>query len=78
MWLISHENYAALSKWGGDFVSNRGLKRAILILCCTFNIPDAVYAFLAFTVPTNIAVICGAIVFKWFDYGLHLGMIIIV
>lgn len=54
---------------GGYFVASRGLKRVILILCCIFNIPDAVYAFLAFTVPTNFVVICGAIVFEWFGYG---------
>ena len=40
-----------------------------LILCILFNIPDAVYAFLAYTVPENFAVICGAITFEWFGYG---------
>lgn len=54
---------------GGYFVASRGLKRVILMLCCVFNIPDVVYAVLAFTVPTNFAVICGGIVLEWFGYG---------
>lgn len=54
---------------GGYFVSKRGLKRSILILCIVFNIPDAVYAYLAFTQPENFAIICGAITIEWFGYG---------
>lgn len=54
---------------GGYFVAKRGLKKSIFILCILFNIPDAVYAFLAYTVPENFAVICGAITFEWFGYG---------
>lgn len=54
---------------GGYFVAKRGLQRSIFILCVLFNIPDAVYAYLAFTVPENFAVICGAITCEWFGYG---------
>ncbi len=54
---------------GGYFVAKRGLKRSILILCVIFNVPDAVYAYLAFTVPENFAIICGAITIEWFGYG---------
>ncbi len=54
---------------GGYFISKRGLKKSILILCVIFNIPDAVYAFLAFNLPESFVVICGAIVIEWFGYG---------
>lgn len=54
---------------GGYFVAKRGLKSSVFILCIIFNIPDAVYAYLAFTVPENFAIICGAIAIEWFGYG---------
>ena len=54
---------------GGYFVAKRGLKSSIFILCIIFNLPDAVYAYLAFTTPESFAVICGAIVIEWFGYG---------
>jgi len=54
---------------GGYFVAKRGLKSSIFILCIIFNIPDAVYAYLAYATPENFAVICGAIVIEWFGYG---------
>jgi PAT family beta-lactamase induction signal transducer AmpG len=54
---------------GGYFVAKRGLKSSIFILAVIFNIPDAVYAYLAFTLPENFAIICGAITIEWFGYG---------
>lgn len=54
---------------GGYFVSKRGLKSSIFILCIIFNVPDAVYAYLAYAVPENFAVICAAISVEWFGYG---------
>jgi PAT family beta-lactamase induction signal transducer AmpG len=54
---------------GGYFVAKRGLKSSIFILCIIFNVPDAVYAYLAFTVPENFVIICGAITLEWFGYG---------
>ena len=54
---------------GGYFVAKRGLKKSILILCVIFNLPDAVYFFLASTLPDNFVIICGAIVIEWFGYG---------
>jgi MFS transporter, PAT family, beta-lactamase induction signal transducer AmpG len=54
---------------GGYFVAKRGLKSSIFILALIFNIPDAVYAYLAFTVPENFYVICTAISIEWFGYG---------
>ena len=53
----------------GYFVAKRGLKKSLFILCCFFNIPFAVYAFLAFTTPTNLYSIGTAVVFEYFGYG---------
>jgi len=54
---------------GGYFVAKNGLKKSIFTLCIIFNIPDAVYAYLAFTLPENFAIICTAITIEWFGYG---------
>lgn len=53
----------------GYFVAKRGLKKSLFVLCCFFNIPFAVYAFLAFTTPTNLFSIGTAVVFEYFGYG---------
>ena len=53
----------------GYFVAKRGLKSSIFILCIIFNVPDAVYAYLAIATPENFAVICGVIIIEWFGYG---------
>ncbi|RPH31938.1 MAG: MFS transporter [Bacteroidales bacterium] len=53
----------------GVFVSRRGLKRSIFILCAFFNIPFAVYALLALTQPQNLYVIGTAVFFEYFGYG---------
>lgn len=54
---------------GGYFISWRGLRKALFPLCCIFNIPFAVYALLAWAQPTNLVLVCGAIVFEYFSYG---------
>ena len=54
---------------GGYFVSKRGLKKSILILAVAFNVPDAVYAYLAFTTPDSFAIVCTAITIEWLGYG---------
>jgi PAT family beta-lactamase induction signal transducer AmpG len=54
---------------GGYFVAKRSLKSSIFILCIIFNVPDAVYAYLAYTLPESFAIICGAITIEWFGYG---------
>ena len=54
---------------GGQFISQRGLKRSLLILCCCFNIPFAAYAFLAITQPTSLYIIGSAVVMEYFGYG---------
>ncbi len=53
----------------GYFVSARGLKKSLFILCCFFNIPFAAYAFLAITQPTSLWVIGSAVVLEYFGYG---------
>jgi PAT family beta-lactamase induction signal transducer AmpG len=53
----------------GYFVAKRGLKKSLFILCCFFNIPFAVYAFLAFSMPTELFIIGTAVVFEYFGYG---------
>lgn len=54
---------------GGYFVARRGLKSSIFLLCIIFNVPDVVYAYLAFDLPENFAIICAAISLEWFGYG---------
>jgi PAT family beta-lactamase induction signal transducer AmpG len=53
----------------GYFVARRGLKKTLFILCCFFNIPFAVYAFLALTQPSSLYVIGSAVVLEYFGYG---------
>jgi PAT family beta-lactamase induction signal transducer AmpG len=53
----------------GYFVSARGLKRSIMILCAFFNIPFAVYAFLALTQPTSLVIIGASVILEYFGYG---------
>ena len=53
----------------GYFTANRGLKKSLFVLCCFFNIPFAVYTFLAIAQPTNFTIIESAIVFEYFGYG---------
>jgi len=54
---------------GGLFVSKLGLKKAVFLLAIIFNIPDAVYAYLAYTLPESFVTICTAISIEWFGYG---------
>jgi MFS transporter, PAT family, beta-lactamase induction signal transducer AmpG len=61
--------FVAGSILAGYFVSRNGLKKSLFILCCFFNIPFAVYAFLAVTQPTNLVIIGSAVVFEYFGYG---------
>jgi PAT family beta-lactamase induction signal transducer AmpG len=54
---------------GGYFVARRGLKSSIFILCVIFNLPDVVYAYLAWATPDNFAIVCAAISIEWLGYG---------
>lgn len=53
----------------GYFTANKGLRKSLFILCCFFNIPFAVYTFLAIAQPSNFYVIESAVVFEYFGYG---------
>jgi PAT family beta-lactamase induction signal transducer AmpG len=53
----------------GYYISARGLKKVLFSLCCTFNIPFAVYLLLALYQPSSGWLIATAIVFEYFGYG---------
>lgn len=53
----------------GYYIAGRGLKKTLFSLCCAFNIPFAVYPFLAIYQPDSAWLIGGAIVFEYFGYG---------
>ena len=53
----------------GYYVSAKGLKKSMFTLCCFFNLPFAVYAFLAMTQPTNLYVIGAGVFLEYFGYG---------
>ena len=53
----------------GYFIAGRGLRRSLFVLCCFFNIPFAVYAFLAITMPTDLRIVGAAVVCEYFGYG---------
>lgn len=53
----------------GYYISKKGLKRTLFILCCFFNIPFVVYLLLAIYQPNSLWVISTAIIFEYFGYG---------
>jgi MFS transporter, PAT family, beta-lactamase induction signal transducer AmpG len=53
----------------GYFTSKLGLRKSLFILCAFFNIPFAVYVFLAFALPVSLYTIGAAVVFEYFGYG---------
>ena len=53
----------------GYFTSWKGLKKSLLILCASFNIPFVMYALLAWFQPQSLYVIAGAVVLEYFGYG---------
>jgi PAT family beta-lactamase induction signal transducer AmpG len=53
----------------GYFIARRGLKKSLIILCASFNIPFAVYALLSITQPSNLYLIGSAVVLEYFGYG---------
>ncbi len=53
----------------GYFTARKGLRKSLLILCAFFNIPFAVYTFLAIATPTSLVTIGTAVVFEYFGYG---------
>jgi PAT family beta-lactamase induction signal transducer AmpG len=53
----------------GYFTANRGLRKSLIVLCAFFNIPFAVYTFLAIYQPANFFIISILVVFEYFGYG---------
>lgn len=54
---------------GGYFIAQRGLKKVLMILVTSFNIPFVVYAVLAVYQPESLYAIGAAVVFEYFGYG---------
>jgi PAT family beta-lactamase induction signal transducer AmpG len=54
---------------GGYMTSRRGLRRSLLILCAMFNVPNVMYAVLAFTQPESMWGIMAAVWLETFGYG---------
>ena len=55
--------------FAGYFTSAKGLKKTLLILCASFNIPFVVYFLLSHYQPENIYLITFAIAMEYFGYG---------
>jgi len=53
----------------GYFTANRGLRKAMIVLCIGFNIPFVVYAVLAFLQPTNLLVVSLLMACEYLGYG---------
>ncbi len=53
----------------GYFIARIGLKKALFPLCCTFNIPFAIYLLLAVFQPSEGWLIASGIAFEYFGYG---------
>lgn len=53
----------------GYFTARLSLRRALIPLCAIFNLPYAVYIYLAMAQPSSFWVTTAAIVVEWFGYG---------
>lgn len=53
----------------GYFTANKGLRKALIILCAFFNIPFAVYTYLAIFQPESFFTITLLVVIEYFGYG---------
>jgi len=53
----------------GYFTSKRGLKKTLMILCASFNIPFVMYALLAYFQPENLYIVATAVIVEYFGYG---------
>lgn len=61
--------FVAGSLLAGYFTANRGLRRALLVLCLAFNIPFFAYAYMALFQPTSLVLITGLMAVEYFGYG---------
>ena len=53
----------------GYYIAGRGLRRTLFTLVCVFNLPFAVYALLAWFLPSSMWIVGGGIVMEYFGYG---------
>ncbi|MHB8578887.1 MAG: MFS transporter [Ignavibacteriaceae bacterium] len=53
----------------GYYTANKGLRKSLIVLCAFFNIPFAVYTYLAIFQPTSFILISVSVVFEYFGYG---------
>ncbi len=53
----------------GYFIAKRGLKKALIYLVASFNVPFIVYAVLAINQPQELYYVAAAVVFEYFGYG---------
>lgn len=53
----------------GYFTAKRGLKKTLMILCASFNIPFVMYALLAYFQPENLYIVAIAVIVEYFGYG---------
>ena len=61
----------------GYFTSKRGLKKTLMILCASFNIPFIMYALLAYFQPENLYIVAAAVIVEYFGYGVgFVGLIL--
>jgi PAT family beta-lactamase induction signal transducer AmpG len=61
--------FIAASLAGGVFVSKKGLKASLLILCLCVNIPNATFLILSQTMTTNIVLITAVVIVEKFGWG---------
>nr|WP_299340963.1 MFS transporter [Allomuricauda sp.] len=54
---------------GGILISRDGLKKWMLPMLLALNIPNALYAILAYTQSTSLVAVVGTVVFEQFGYG---------
>ena len=53
----------------GYFIAHRGLKKALIYLVASFNVPFVVYAVLAIYQPQELYYVAAAVVFEYLGYG---------
>jgi PAT family beta-lactamase induction signal transducer AmpG len=53
----------------GYYTSKQGLRKTLIVLCASFNIPFVMYFLLSHYQPENIYIISSAIAFEYFGYG---------
>lgn len=61
--------FIAGSILAGYYISAKGLKKTIFILCCAINLPFLIYLLLATFQPSNIFLIGSAVTCEYFGYG---------